>query len=94
MAPAKISEAEAETVDQHRQRAGIEGLAFVVVEHVDAAVAVAHQHGRALVDEQAGQLGGFLQEPPPLLRRSRTMPSTLSFCNSATSFFTSRVVLL
>ncbi|VTQ27132.1 Uncharacterised protein [Pseudomonas aeruginosa] len=50
-----------ETVDQYRQRAGIEGLAFVVVEHVDAAVAVAHQYGRALVDEQAGQLGGLLQ---------------------------------
>src|SRR5690606_10294914 len=30
-------------------------------QYINTAVAVAHQHGGALVDEQAGQLGGFLQ---------------------------------
>ncbi|MCY1363357.1 hypothetical protein D9M69_501140 [compost metagenome] len=34
------------------------------------------------------------REPPPLLRRSMTTPSTFSFCSSPRSFFTSRVVLL
>jgi len=33
-------------------------------------------------------------EPPPLLRRSMTTPSTFSCSSSVSSFFTSRVVLL
>ncbi|MNF51418.1 hypothetical protein D3C84_327370 [compost metagenome] len=50
-----------EAVDQQRHRALVERAGVFVFKHVDAAVAVAHQHGRALVDEQAGQFGGFLQ---------------------------------
>ena len=81
-----------EAVDQQRHRPFVEGTRVLVFQHVDTAVSVAYQHGRALVDKQAGQLGGFLQEPPPLLRRSMTTPSTFSFCSSVRIFFTSRVV--
>ena len=33
----------------------------VKAKYIDPAIGVTHEHGRALVDEQAGQLGGFLQ---------------------------------
>ncbi len=50
-----------EAVDQQRHRTFVEGARVLVFEHVDTAVSVADQHGRALVDKQAGQLSGFLQ---------------------------------
>ncbi|MNY43448.1 hypothetical protein D3C86_1784080 [compost metagenome] len=50
-----------QTVDQQHQRAFVEGARVFVFQHVDPAIGIADQHGRALVDEQAGQLGGFLQ---------------------------------
>ena len=81
-------------VHRDGQRTLVEGADLLVGQHVDTAIAVAHQHRGASVDEQAGQLGGLLQEPPPLLRRSITTPSTFSASSSDSSFFTSRVVLL
>ncbi len=48
-------------VHQDGQRTLVEGADLLVGQHVDTAIAVAHQHRGALVDEQAGQLGGLLQ---------------------------------
>ncbi len=50
-----------EAVDQQRHRAFIERTAVFVFQHIDLAVGVTHQNGRAFVDEQTGQLSGFLQ---------------------------------
>ena len=50
-----------QAVDQHGHRPGVVGAGVFVGEHIDSPVAVAHQHGRTLLDEQAGQFGGFLQ---------------------------------
>src|SRR5690606_37144216 len=50
-----------QAVDQHGQRARVVDALVLVGQHVDTAIGVAYQHGGSLFDEQAGQLGGFLQ---------------------------------
>ncbi|KPW92502.1 Unknown protein sequence [Pseudomonas syringae pv. castaneae] len=50
-----------QAVDQQGHRAFVERAFGFVFQHIDLAVGITHQHGRALVDEQTGQLGRFLQ---------------------------------
>ena len=51
----------AEAIDQHRQRAGIGDAGLRVVLHFEFAGGDLELHHRALVDEQAGERGGFGQ---------------------------------
>ncbi|MNB93214.1 hypothetical protein D3C75_403350 [compost metagenome] len=50
-----------QAVDEQRHRAFVERARIFILQDIDPAIGVTHEHGRAFVDEQAGQLGGFLQ---------------------------------
>ncbi len=50
-----------QAIDQQRHRAFVERARVFVFKHVDFTVSVTHQHRWPFVDEQTGQLGGFLQ---------------------------------